>query len=207
MGLFIPGALHWIEASFLADTSLRERRTAIFRAVWSGRQPLANTGAVLSLLDGPSGCDPAFCVVWFRFRMLRMYLAYRPGEVHRMYRLIDSAAEGCAGRGPAHLLVESAAEIVWREKALLRGVLAGGGWNGFLLVKVKGQHVPCRFCGGADDDVISSGSVLFLLWLRSVNTNEFHGLKEMDKSCWPRCLLWHGLSPLLSGCKRCFSLG
>ena len=44
-------------------------------------QPLAKTGAVLSLLDGPPGCDPAFCVVWFRFRTLRRYLAYRPGEV------------------------------------------------------------------------------------------------------------------------------
>ena len=28
--MFIPGALHWIEASFLADTSLRKLRTAIF---------------------------------------------------------------------------------------------------------------------------------------------------------------------------------
>ena len=80
--MFIPGALHGIEASFLADTSLRKLRTAIFRAVWSGRQLLANTGAVLSLLGGPSGCDPAFCVVWFWFRLLRRYLAYRPWEVH-----------------------------------------------------------------------------------------------------------------------------
>ena len=39
-----------------------------------------------------------------------------------------------------------------RGKALLRSVLAGGVWNGFLLGKVKGQHVPCRFCGGADGD-------------------------------------------------------
>ena len=63
--LFIPGALHGIEASFLAGTGLRKPRSAIFRAVWSGRQPLANTGAVLSLLDGQSGCNPSFCVVWF----------------------------------------------------------------------------------------------------------------------------------------------
>ena len=28
---------------------------------------------------------------------------------------------------------------------------------------------------------------------------EFHGLMEMDKSSWPRCLLWHGWLPLLSG--------
>ena len=60
--MFIPGALHGIEASFLADTSLRELRAAILEAVWSCRQPLANVGAVLSLLDGPSGFDPC-CLV------------------------------------------------------------------------------------------------------------------------------------------------
>ena len=81
--------MHGSEAYFLAHTSLRKLRTAMFTVVWSSRQPLANTGAVLSLLDGPPGCDPAFCVVWFRFRMLRRYLAYRPGEVPRVYRLLD----------------------------------------------------------------------------------------------------------------------
>ena len=39
-----------------------------------------------------------------------------------------------------------------RDKALLGCVFVGGFWNGFLLGKVKGQHVPCRFCGGADND-------------------------------------------------------
>ena len=28
---------------------------------------------------------------------------------------------------------------------------------------------------------------------------EFHDLMEMDKTSWPRCLLWHGWLPLLSG--------
>ena len=28
---------------------------------------------------------------------------------------------------------------------------------------------------------------------------EFHGLVEMDKSYWPRCLLWHGWLSKLSG--------
>ena len=51
--MFIPGVLHGIEASFIADTSLRMLRTAFFKVVWSSRQPLANVGAVLSLLDGP----------------------------------------------------------------------------------------------------------------------------------------------------------
>ena len=39
-----------------------------------------------------------------------------------------------------------------RDKALLRSILVGGVWNGFLLQKVKGQVVPCRFCGGVDND-------------------------------------------------------
>ena len=79
--MFIPGASHGIEASFLAEASLRKLRTAIVKVVWSRRQSLANSCAVLNLLEGPSGCDSAFCVVWFRFRMLRRHLAYRPGEV------------------------------------------------------------------------------------------------------------------------------
>ena len=54
--MFIPAALHGIE-------SLRKLRSAVCRVVWSRRQPFASVGAVLSLLDGPSGCDPAFCVV------------------------------------------------------------------------------------------------------------------------------------------------
>ena len=61
----------------------------------------------MRLLDGPQGCDPACCVVWFRFRMLRIYLAYQPGEVARVYRLLDSIAEGCPGHGLVHLLVYS----------------------------------------------------------------------------------------------------
>ena len=69
--MFIPGALRGIEASFLAGTSLRKLRAAFLGVAWSRRQPFASVGAVLSLLDGPTGCDPAFCVVWFRFRMPR----------------------------------------------------------------------------------------------------------------------------------------
>ena len=251
--LFIPGALHGNEASFLADICLRKLRTAIFRAVWSGRQPLANTGAVLCLIDGPSGCDPAFCVIWFGFRMLRRYLAYRPGEVDR------DAADGCFGHGPAHLLVESAAKVGFllalggcgpglivlsnfggpiqhfraavfearrnkvtadlcarkgfrggpflhingtlqlfcsnhvrgRDKALLlKGVLAGGVWNGFLSgsMYVVGSVA-----------VLIMRIVLFRLLVESRAHPKFFDLLGMDKSCWPRCLLWHGWLPLLSG--------
>ena len=111
--MFLPAALHGIEASFLAEAGLRKLRAAIVKVVWSRRQSVANTGAVVSLLDGPSGC-----VVWFRFRMLRRFLASRPGEVSKDKRLLEHAADGCPGHGPAHLLVESAAEIgfVWSSE-------------------------------------------------------------------------------------------
>ena len=109
--MFIPGALHGIEASFLAESSVRKLRSAFCRVAWSRRQPSAHVGAVLSLLDGPVGCDPAFCVVWFRFRQMRRYLAFRPEEIPRVYRLIQAAADGSSGHGPAHLFLESAAEI------------------------------------------------------------------------------------------------
>ena len=35
------------------------------------KMPIANTPAVLSLLDGPVGVDPALHVLWVRFRMMR----------------------------------------------------------------------------------------------------------------------------------------
>ena len=41
-----------------------------------------------------------------------------------------------------------------RDKALLRSILVGGVWNGFLLQKVKGQRVPCRFCGCTDSSPV-----------------------------------------------------
>ena len=92
----LPAALHGIEASLLASDSLRKLRSSIHRVVWSRRQPLASVGAVLSLLDGPTGCEPAFCVVWFRFRLLRRYLALWPVDVRRVYRLLEMIGEGCS---------------------------------------------------------------------------------------------------------------
>ena len=120
--MYLPAALHGIEASLLASESLRKLRSAVRRVVWSRRQPFASVGAVLSLLDGPTGCDPAFCVVWFRFRLLRRYLALRPSEVGRIYRLLDMVGEGCPGHGPIHLLSASAAEIGFQWDPLCTGL-------------------------------------------------------------------------------------
>ena len=86
--------------------------------------PLAHAGAVLSLLDGPDGCDPAYFVVWIRFHMIRGYLACRPGESVRIHRMLDSIFRGVQGRGPTHLLLASAAKIgfVWNSDEC--------GWSG-----------------------------------------------------------------------------
>ena len=118
--MYLLAALHVIEASFLASGSLRKLRSAVCKVVWSRRQPFANVGAVLSLLDGPTGCDPAFCVVWYRFRLIRRYLALWPTEVGRVYRLLGMFCEGCPGHGPILLLSASAAEIAfkWGSHAL-----------------------------------------------------------------------------------------
>ena len=112
--MYLPAALHGVEASLLASDSLRRLRSSVHRVVWSRRQPLAFGGAVVSLLDGPTGCDPAFCVVWFRFRLLRRYLALWPAEVRRVYRLLEMVGEGSPGHGPIHLLSASAAEMGFR---------------------------------------------------------------------------------------------
>ena len=99
--------------------------SAVRRVVWSRRQPFASVGAVLSFLDGPTGCDFAFCVVWFRFRFLRRYLALWPAEVGRVYRLLAMVHEGCPAHGPIHLLSASAAEIgfQWDPHALGLGLV------------------------------------------------------------------------------------
>ena len=43
--MYLPAALHGIEASLLASDSLRKLRSAVRRVVWSRRQPFATVGA------------------------------------------------------------------------------------------------------------------------------------------------------------------
>ena len=78
-GKYLPAGLHAAEASYVF-LSISALRAAIVRAVWSTEMPLASTPAILTLLDGPAGIDPAFHFVWTRFRMMRRYLAYCPSE-------------------------------------------------------------------------------------------------------------------------------
>ena len=85
-----------------------------------------------------------------------------------------------------------------RDRALLRSVMVGGVWNGFLLGRVRGQLVPCRFCGSPDGDGHLFGKCTFPPLVEIRENPEFHDLMRMDKAHWPRCLLWHGWLPVLS---------
>ena len=105
--MYLPAALHGVEASLLALDSLLKLRSSVCRVVWSRRQPLASDRC-------RAYCDPAFCVVWFRFRLFRRCLALWPSQVDRAYRLLEMVGEGCPGHGPIHLLAASAAEIGFR---------------------------------------------------------------------------------------------
>ena len=56
--------------------------------------PLAISPAVLNLLDGPVGVDPALHIAWVRFRMMRLYLAYCPEEEPGIFRMLDLIPRG-----------------------------------------------------------------------------------------------------------------
>ena len=47
----------------------------------------------------------------------------------------------------SHQLLNST-HVRERDKALLRCVMVGGVWTGYLLGKVRGEAVPCRFLWG-----------------------------------------------------------
>ena len=110
-GKYLPAGLHAAEASYVSSSSISAFRAAIVRAVWSSKMPLANAPAILNLLDGPVGVDPAFHIVWSRFRMMRRFLACCPDEEPRIFRMLDLISRGAQGHGPVHLLLISAAEF------------------------------------------------------------------------------------------------
>ena len=99
--------------------------------------------------------------------------------------------------GSLQLLTSS--HVRERDKALLRTILVGGVWNGFLLGRVRSQFVPCRFCGAPDGDGHLFWECTFPPLVEIRENPEFHDLIRMDKGHWPHCLLWHGWLPKLSG--------
>ena len=81
---------------------------------------------------------------------------------------------------------------------LLRAILCGGVWNGFLLGRAKKEDVPCQFCGKKDGDGHLFWDCTFPPLLHFRELPEFSYLMSLDRSRWPRCLLWHGWLPGLS---------
>ena len=61
-----------------------------------------------------------------------------------------------------------------KDKMLLRGILCGGVWNGFLLGRSKEEDVPCRSCGGCLETAIYFGIVSFLPRFRSGRILSLH---------------------------------
>ena len=99
-------------------------------------------------------------------------------------------------RGSLKLL--SSPHLRGGDKGLLRKLLSGGVWNGFLLSFVRGEIVPCRFCGGPDGDGHLFWECPHLPSVHIRESPEFHDLLSRDKRSWPRCLLWHGWLPALA---------
>ena len=209
---YLRAGLRAAEASYVSSSSICAFMAAVVRAVWSTKMPPDSTPAILNLLDGLVGVDPAFHIVWSRFRMMRRYLAHCPEEEPRIFRMLDLVSRDSQFHSLVHLLLISAAELgfVWdgaeqgwvrvslsplgmmtgpvqhfyssildawrfgvfaklserkgfrgveyadfqgssqlrtsshlreRDKMLLRAILCGSVWNGFLLGKAKKEDV------------------------------------------------------------------
>ena len=143
-GKNFPAGLHAAEASYVSSSSIGAFRAAIVRTVWSSMMPPVNASAIHSLLDGPVGIDPAFHVVWTRFRMMRRYLAYCPDEEEpRIFRMLDLISRVAQGHGPVHLLLISAAEL-------------GFAWDGEEKGGVRVSLPPLRMMSGPVQHFYSS---------------------------------------------------
>ena len=100
-------------------------------------------------------------------------------------------------QGSLQLLTSS--HLRERDKMLLRAILCGSVWDGFLLGKAKKEDVPCRFCGKKDGDGHLFWECTFLPLQHVRDLPEFAYLMSLDRSKWPRSLLWHGWLPGLNG--------
>ena len=89
-------------------------------------------------------------------------------------------------QGSLQLLTSS--HLRERDKMLLRAILCGGVWNGFLLGKAEKEDVPCRYCGKRDGDGHLFWECTFSPSLQHVRElPEFAYLMSLDRS------KWHGL--------------
>ena len=99
-------------------------------------------------------------------------------------------------QGSLQLLTSS--HLRERDKMLSRAILCVEErevWNGSLLEKVKKEDVPCLFCGKKDGDGHLFWESPFPRLQHVRDLPEFAYLMSLDRSNWPRCLLWHGWLP------------
>ena len=83
-------------------------RSVFVVAVWSRKIPIAHSSSFFSLSD-LDGCDPGIsCVVFYRFPMLRRFLAYRSLELGGICYLYHTVQGGGPGHTPIQLLLLSA---------------------------------------------------------------------------------------------------
>ena len=99
------------------------------------------------------GLDYLSLAIWLAlFNFLRL-LFLMPGGTR--LQLIFVVGKGF-GEGPCWMFMALCSSLTLhvrdRDKGLLRSILVGGVWNGYLHGKVRGQHVPCRFCVAPDND-------------------------------------------------------
>ena len=143
-----------------------------------------------------------------------LYLANLAGPVqHFRSAILDAwqnktAADLCGRKGfrggpmldiHGSLQLLNSSHVRERDKGLLRSVMVGGVWNGFLLGRVRNQVLPCRFCGAPDHNGHLFWECTFPPLVEIRENPVFHDLMRMDEAHWPRCLLWHGWLPMLSG--------
>ena len=161
----IPAGLHAAEASYVSSSSLSAFRADFVRAVWSSKMPLANTPAILNLLDGPIGVDPALHIVLV---MLNMNCPDEEPGISRMLDLISSwplvMAWSCS------FLLISAAEL-------------GFAWDGDEKGWVRPSLISLRMMAGPIQNFYSS---ILDAWRKSVfvNLSEREGFRGKDPASY-----------------------
>ena len=174
-------------------------------------------GLVPSIFSLPSAADIGFrwdalALAWFRPGLPLLSNLAGPVQ-HVKAAILDAwrnevAADLCGREGfrcgplldvHGSLQLLNSSHVRERDKALLRSVMVGGVWNGVLLGQVRGQPVPCRFCGVPDGDGHLFWECTFPPLVEIRENPECSDLMREGKADWPRCLLWHGWLPMLSG--------
>ena len=162
--------------------SLLVRRSLLGTLRWRGG---------ISLLRMTSGPHQHFrAAIWDAWRAKDIYTltagkGFREGG-ERVGPLLDYG-------GTRQLLFSS--QLRERGKMLLRSILCGGVWDGFLLGKSKEEDVPCQFCVGRDGDGHFFMDCPFSPLVSIRRLPEFALLMNCDRGAWPRCLAWHGWLP------------